>query len=291
MNTGSHIRLPAVSGLFYPGEARALAAMVDEMLGSLPSDPETARITGMVSPHAGYVYSGRVAAHGFRALAARAVSNPVRAAVVVGPSHVEAFDFTSVFDGDAYRTPLGDVAVDRDLARRLAAAHPSIRLSGRGHVKEHGRGEHGIEVLLPFLQCAAGACSIVPVVMGTQDWESCAALGRAIAEACDPADTVVIASSDLSHFHDARRAEALDRAFCAALETADARLLSRAVSAGECEACGAGPVIATLLATDRAPSRVCRVLARTHSGEVTGDRASVVGYASAIIVAGETPWA
>lgn len=289
MTTATRIRMPAVAGLFYPRDPAALGTMVDDMLASVPPAADTDRLVAMVSPHAGYVYSGRVAARGFRALAGRAAAAPLRTAVVIGPSHVEAFPFTSVFDGDAYRTPLGDVPVDRERARAIAAAHPSIRASRHGHEKEHGRGEHGIEVLLPFLQRTAAGCAIVPVVMGRQDWASCAALGDAIAGACDPADTVVLASSDLSHFHDARRAEAMDRAFCDVLETLDARALARAVEDGACEACGAGPVVAAMLATAATPSRRCSVLARTHSGEITGDRASVVGYASAIVTTGARP--
>jgi hypothetical protein len=287
MNT-HRIRMPAVAGMFYPRDARALCGMVDEMLATAPATTETARLAAMVSPHAGYDYSGRIAALAFRALADRTTARPVRTAVIIGPSHVDAFAFTSVFGGAAYRTPLGDVPVDRDLAHALAGAHPSIRVSDRGHVKPGGRGEHGIEVLLPFLQRAAGACAIVPVVMGSQDRAACAVLAAALAGACDPSSAVIIASSDLSHFHDARRAEKLDRAFCATLETMDADALARAVEEGACEACGAGPVIATLLATAAAPSRMCRVLARTHSGEVTGERLSVVGYAAAILTAGHS---
>jgi len=280
--SASTIRSPAVAGMFYPRDRNQLGRMVDDLLGRVPPPRESARLCALVSPHAGYVYSGAVAAHGFRLLAA-GTSAP-RVVVVIGPSHVEAFSFTSVFDGTAYRTPLGDVAVDISAARAIADAHPSIRLSHHGHVQPHlARGEHGIEVQLPFLQRALGECAIVPIVMGAQDHASCVALGEAIAAACDPGETLVIASSDLSHFYPDREADRLDTVFCATLETLDAEALSAAVSRGECEACGAGPVVASLLATEPSGERRCVVLARAHSGDVSGDRSSVVGYASAAV--------
>jgi AmmeMemoRadiSam system protein B len=210
--------------------------------------------------------------------------------VVVGPSHVEAFSFSSVFDGAAYRTPLGDVAVDQRRSRAIASAHASIRLSAQGHIQPRlPRGEHSVEVELPFLQRALGEFSVVPIVMGAHDWSSCAALGDAIAAACDPASTVVVASSDLSHFYSYEEADRLDSAFCGALEAFDAAALHAALVSGECEACGAAPVVASLLAAQRMGARRCRVLMRANSGDVTGDRGSVVGYASAIVVAGEDP--
>jgi len=285
MNTVSNVRAPAVAGLFYPRDAGALAAQVDALLASVPAPADNARVHMLLSPHAGYAYSGRVAASGFRLLSSPRVSAPATA-IVIGPSHVEVFSFTSIFDGGAYRTPLGDLPVDASLARRLAGAHPSIRLSSHGHVQARGRGEHGIEVLLPFLQRALGNVSIVPIVMGSQAWAECAALGSAIAACSDAASTIVIASSDLSHFYDYHRANELDAAFCAALVTMDARALHASVARGECEACGAGPVVAALLATEGERDRRCRLLTRINSGDVTGDRSSVVGYASAVVTSG-----
>jgi MEMO1 family protein len=283
MNRSHSIRPPAVAGMFYPGDPRALAAAVDALLAAtpVPSLPHPPR--ALLSPHAGYPYSGGVAACAFRCLESTAAGT----FVLIGPSHVEAFDFSSVFDGDAYRTPLGDVPVDRELARAIAGQAPSIRLSRRGHVRPAmARGEHSLEVLLPFLQRVAPGASVVPIVMGSQAWEACDELGNAIARAA-PAPTVVVASSDLSHFHGDADARRLDAVFCESLAHLDAAALFRAVDEERCEACGAGPVIATMQASRRWMAPSCRVLASANSGDVTGDRSSVVGYAAAVITAGD----
>jgi AmmeMemoRadiSam system protein B len=269
-------RTHAVAGLFYPSDPTTLAGTVDDLLAAA-SPPPPGRIRAVVSPHAGYQYSGRVAAHG---LAALARSRP-RTVVVVGPSHVEYFSFTSVFDGDAYATPLGNVPVDRELARRLADGARTIRLSQRGHVHDHlPRGEHGLEVQLPFLQRAIPDVTIVPIVMGEQSWAHCDELGLALRALGD--DTAVVASSDLSHFYPHEKAETLDRTFAETLTAKDARMLHDAVASGRCEACGAGPVTAALRSVEAMPSLCYHGLARTNSAEVTGDRSSVVGYLCAV---------
>jgi AmmeMemoRadiSam system protein B len=187
-----------------------------------------------------------------------------------------------VWTGDAYQTPLGRVRVNADLGRRLAGHAGSVRESEHGHVQlRHDRGEHGLEVQLPFLQRTHSDTRIVPIVMGNQDWEHCAQLGEALATECGP-DDVILASSDLSHFYDSSRAEALDSVFLDALATLSPEGVFNAVSEGRCEACGAGPVIAALIATCAGTPRY-HLLSRCHSGDVTGDHTSVVGYASAVV--------
>jgi AmmeMemoRadiSam system protein B len=159
-----------------------------------------------------------------------------------------------------------------------------LRLSSAGHGQKHGsQGEHGIEVELPFLQRAFPVMSIVPVVMGSQSWEACKALGSALARILDWTHDLVIASSDLSHFYDDATARSLDCIFCDTLLTLDARALHDRVARRECEACGAGPVVAALLATSALAGRRAEVLVRGNSGDVSGDHSSVVGYASAIV--------
>lgn len=281
MHNGS-IRQPAVAGMFYPGDAETLAAAVDALLAAGRDGTGLAPARALVVPHAGYTYSGAIAAAGFRRL--RPSASALRRAFIIGPSHVEAFDFTSVFDGEFYRTPLGDVAVDDRAARALALAHPSIKRDRAGHVlRSRDRGEHAIEVELPFLQRIARGMSVVPITMGSQSWEACEALGAALGNIIDWGHDVIIASSDLSHFYDDKRARELDGVFCTAIMTADAELLYARLAARECEACGGGPVVATLRACEGLRTRACDVLARGNSGDVSHDRSSVVGYASAVI--------
>lgn len=282
MAASRSIREPAVAGSFYPGDPDRLANLVDELLSAARDDDSAPRDHArmLVSPHAGYAYSGAVAARAF----ARLERGAFDSVVLIGPSHVEAFAFTSIFEGDAYQTPLGLLEVDAPLARRLAGAHDSLRLSGRGHVKsDRARGEHGLEVLLPFLQRVCGSPRIVPVVMGVQDFAASVALGRAIVETADPARTLVIASSDLSHFHRYDEAVRRDTAFCEALMTLDPARVHDSVSTGRSEACGTGPVVAGLIATTPWEKRRGRILACINSGDVTGERESVVGYAAAVI--------
>jgi AmmeMemoRadiSam system protein B len=238
-------------------------------------------VRAVVSPHAGYPYSGQLAAHSIRALAE---SSP-RVVILVGPSHVEYFQFTSVYPGDSYETPLGPVPVDRDVADALIAGRDTIVAAREGHLQRgraSARGEHSLEVQLPLLQRALPGVRIVAVVMGEQRWDHCRELGEAIAGVLSD-DVAVLASSDLSHFHDYERAEALDAAFADNLLAMDSRSLHDAVRAGRCEACGAGPVVAALEATRSLPQRRAHILARNNSGDVTGDRTSVVGYLSAAI--------
>lgn len=282
METASHIRPPAVAGSFYPGEAAALADAVDRLLGTRENEEPLPSVRMLLSPHAGYMYSGAIAGRGFER-ARVATTHPSRA-FIIGPSHVETFRHTSVYPGGAYRTPLGDVLVDTRAAQQLAADDASIRLSGAGHdVARGGRGEHGIEVQLPFLQRCFPGMRIVPVVMGSQSWEACDALGRAISALADWRSDVVIASSDLSHFYSDRRARELDGVFCETLLTMDARELFDRISRGECEACGAGPVVASLIATASLRHRTGELLATANSGDVNHDRSSVVGYAAAVV--------
>jgi MEMO1 family protein len=290
MTDSTSIRAPAVAGLFYPDEPETLAHTVDALLGTAAgatSDAGDDPVRAMVSPHAGYAYSGAVAARAFARLAQGAFDT----VVLIGPSHVDAFDFASVYEGDAYRTPLGLVEVDAALARRISAGTTAVRLSHRGHVAlARARGEHGLEVLLPFLQrvCAPrGTPRIVPIVMGSQEWDACTAVGRAVGESCDAERTLVAASSDLSHFYSYQDAVRLDTVFCDELATLDAVRLFEAVRTRRCEACGAGPVIATLIATAVWTKRRCQILSRINSGDVTGERESVVGYASAVITSAE----
>jgi AmmeMemoRadiSam system protein B len=285
MTIPGEVRAPAVAGSFYPGDAATLARTVDtflhDALATAASEVATP-VRLLVAPHAGYVYSGAVAARGFALLDRRAIDT----VVIVGPSHVDAFSFSSVYAGTGYQTPLGILQIERDVAQQLAKHDASIRLSPRGHeTTARARGEHGIEVLLPFVQRVCDSPRIVPIVMGSQDWDTCYALGSAIADAVDAERTLLVASSDLSHFYGYDEAVRLDTVFCDTLATMDAARLHESVRSGRCEACGAGPVVAALVASTIWSQRRCRVLARINSGDVTGDRDSVVGYASAVVTA------
>jgi len=284
VSTARRVREPAVAGLFYPARPSELGALVDALVTGVSQARPTAPVRALLCPHAGYAYSGAIAAHAFAAWRAPGVADPPTV-VVIGPSHVEAFAFTSIYEGDAYRTPLGDVPVDTTIARALANRDDGLRLSPAGHaLPAHGRGEHGIEVILPFLQRMLPGSAVVPVVMGDQDTAAAAALGGRIASVCDPSRTLIIASSDLSHFYADADARVLDAAFCVAFERLDPEQLLAEASSGVTEACGVGPVAATMVAVRHwcnVPE--ARILASANSGDTSGDRESVVGYAAGVI--------
>src|SRR5208282_3153179 len=236
------VRQAAVAGGFYPADPRALSAMIDDMLAHAASSqpPISDPILAVVAPHAGYQFSGPVAAYTYAALKGRKFSR----VVVIAPSHFEAFDFTSVFDGDAYATPLGTVPVDKAFAKQLASMSPTIRLSSQGHVPTLKGAEHALEVELPWLQRVLGDFELVPVVMGDQSYESSRALGVALAKLIQGSDTLIVASSDLSHYHPYDEAVTIDHKTLNALQAWDYLSMSRNFEQRIWEACGGAPIVA-----------------------------------------------
>ncbi len=279
------VRPPAVAGTFYPGDPEVLSLEVENLLNSVPDPGIEGRIVALISPHAGYPYSGAVAAHGYAALAGRAV----RRVVLLSPCHVESFRGASVFDGEAYKTPLGRIPVDRAFRKRLAEATSMIRISDLGHrVGPSSRAEHALEVQLPFLQHVLGDFQLVPIVMGDQSFETCYGLGLALARSIDD-DTLIVASSDLSHYHPYAEAIRLDRKVVQAVEHWDYFSLFHNLDDGDCEACGGGPIVSALVAAQRHGANRAQVLRYANSGDVPPYRRDgVVGYLSAVISRSDT---
>ncbi len=197
------VRPAAVAGAFYPADPQELSKMIDDMLAKATPPPVDGTIIAAVAPHAGYPYSGPVAAWTYAAIGAQVkAGHKYTRVVVIAPSHYVGFDFTSVYDGDAYTTPLGQVPVDKEFARRLAKMSSTIQLSDKGHQATADAPEHSVEVELPWLQKILGNFELVPIVMGDQSYESSRALGVALAKMLrNDHDTLVLASSDLSHYH------------------------------------------------------------------------------------------
>ncbi len=278
------VRPAAVAGSFYPADPQALSAMIDELLAKVSEPPVTDPILAAVAPHAGYPYSGPVAAYTYAALKGHKYSR----VVVIAPTHYVAFDYTSIYDGDAYATPLGNVPVDTVFANALAKMSPTIRLSGQGHDATAAGGEHAIEVELPWLQTVLGPFELVPIVMGDQSYESSRALGVALAKLIEhdekAGDTLVLASSDLSHYHTGADAVAMDRKTLSALQAWDYFSMSRNFQSRTWEACGGAPIIAAMIYAERRGANQARVLKYANSGDITGDHARVVGYSADVFV-------
>jgi AmmeMemoRadiSam system protein B/AmmeMemoRadiSam system protein A len=197
---------------------------------------------------------------------------------------MEYFPFVSIFGGDAYETPLGRIPVAKALARELSMADPLLKLSDCGHIQnELSSREHALEVQLPFLQTVLRKFDIVPIVMGDQSRKACRALGDSLGAILERDNVVVVVSSDLSHFYPYAVAKEMDGIFLELLKDMEPWRLYESVKKKSCEACGAGPVISGLVAAQNVDGASCHVLSTANSGDVTGDRDRVVGYACAAI--------
>ncbi len=167
-----------VSGQFYPDNPTALALVVDKAIAKESNSTKDGKLFALIVPHAGYPYSSAIAAKSYAQLKGRKFSR----VVVIAPSHFDSFPYASVYNGDAFTTPLGDIPVDKSFAGRLVKKNAHIKLSSTGHGCVMGRCEHALEVQLPFLQKALGNFKLVPIVMGKQNYTIERALGVALAE-------------------------------------------------------------------------------------------------------------
>lgn len=272
------VRSPVVAGTFYPADPEELRVRIEGLLAG--ADGETVvepPIRAGIVPHAGLDYSGVVAARLYRAVRGRAYD----AVVILGVSHREAYPGVSIWPGTHLATPLGEVAIQREMAELLAAADDSIRFGAEGYGVEHS-----LEVQLPFLQVALPGVPVVPLMLGRQSLDRSYRLARVLATVLGGRDVLLLASSDLSHFHDAATAEHLDADLLDRVAAGDPFLLGYQAFSGELEACGVGGVVAVMEAARLLGAGRTRVLAYANSGGVTGDMSSVVGYGSAMISEG-----
>jgi AmmeMemoRadiSam system protein B/AmmeMemoRadiSam system protein A len=208
--------------------------------------------------------------------------------VVIAPSHYVAFGFSSIYDGDAYETPLGTIPIDKEFARQLTKISSTIRFSEQGHTPTSAGGEHALEVELPWLQKVLGSFELVPIVMGDQSYESSRALGVALAKLVqaekNPGDTLILASSDLSHYHPYDQAETLDHKTLHALQSWDYFSMSRNFQTRVWEACGGAAIVAAMIAAERMGANQTQVLRYANSGDTSGDKSRVVGYSADLFV-------
>ncbi len=270
----SSIRRAAVAGTWYPGSATALAAAVDGHLATAAADApaECVDLVALVAPHAGLMYSGPVAAHAYRLLRDRTFD----LAVLVGPSHFVGFDGVSLYASGGFETPFGVAPIDEECAAALLRATPVVREYPAAHAREHS-----LEMQLPFLQRLASGAKIVPMVMGFQTEDTARALGDALATAVGGRKALLIASTDLSHYHDAATAARLDAVVIDRVSRFDADGLQTALDACPEHACGGGPTVAVMRAARLAGARDAVVLRYADSGDVSGDKTAVVGYLAA----------
>jgi AmmeMemoRadiSam system protein B len=275
------VRRSVIAGSWYPDDPKELRTMLDGFLNEVPSQPLGGKLVGLISPHAGYAYSGQVAAYAYGQLRGR----PFPKVVVVSPVHRMYMGEFATTDKAYYETPLGLVPVDTEA---VAAVEREV---GMNRVSEDM--EHSLEIQLPFLQCVLGNFTLTPIMMGDQEWDSAVRLSQALVKAIAFGETLavgeqpalLVASTDLSHFHRYEAAVRLDQVVLNHITAYDPEGLSRTLDTHKAEACGGGPVMAVMLAAQGLGANRAVLLKYMNSGDVTGDHSGVVGYAAAALLA------
>ncbi len=264
------IREPAVAGAFYPASADELAAGVDRFLAA--GDGPAAPALGMVVPHAGYVYSGRVAGAAYARVAV-----PPRV-IVLGPNHTGlGFSRVALAPADAWRTPLGRISRDEPMWTALSGS-PGIGSDAAAHAREHS-----LEVQLPFLQRIRSDFTLAALCLAHLSYHECERLAAAVAAAAREASALMVASSDMSHYLPADEARAADQRALEPLLALDAEGLYQRVHEEEITMCGVIPAVVMLLAARALGARSAELVRYAHSGEVSGDDDRVVGYAGVVV--------
>jgi len=248
--------------------------MIGGFLDSVTPSSLDGELVGLVAPHAGYMYSGQVAAHAYAQV--RQSSRSFSRVVIVSPVHRFYPGRFALTDKRYYETPLGLVPVDDALVRAVEQ-HVSFNRVSQDM-------EHSLEIQLPFVQYELGNVQLTPIMMGDQDWNSARELGEALAQAIGQGEVLLIASTDLSHFHDYRSAKELDQRVLDCISAYDAQGLIRTLSMHKAEACGGGPVAAVMVAAKALGANRAVLLQYMNSGDVTGDHSSVVGYAAVALL-------
>ena len=278
----SAVRIPAVAGRFYPGRAEELLREVREFTSTGKIPVETGRIAaiGCVAPHAGYIYSGSVAG----AVYSR-VKIPERC-VILCPNHTGKGRPLAIMANTTWQTPLGEVAADADMGARLLRRFPALQEDSAAH-----RAEHAIEVQLPFLQALRPELKIVPIAVGTSDFDVLRGLGEALADVIadryeeeDQHERVlIIASSDMNHYESDAVTRVKDHKAIERVLAMDARGLWEVVMNEDISMCGFGPTVVMLTAAKLLGATSATLVKYATSGDVSGDYEAVVGYAGMIV--------
>lgn len=277
-------RKPIVAGKFYQGSKEALIVEIEECFnskigtGKLPqvNNEGKRNILGLVSPHAGYVYSGPVAGHGFGALADDGIPET---AVIIGPNHQGVGKTLALSTADEWETPLGKVKIDKELGNEILGKCTWLKADEGAH-----KFEHSVEVQIPFLQYLYGdRVKIVPICMLDQTMDLCEPLGKAIAGASAGKNVVIIASTDFTHYESADMAKRKDKVVLDYLLKIDPSGVIGIVDEFEVSMCGPGPVATMLVAAKEMGAKEAVLLKYANSGDTSGDYERVVGYASVVV--------
>jgi len=274
MTLAEDIRQPVVAGAFYTAHADSLSAEISGYLNKAAITKAPKKPLGIISPHAGYMYSGPVAAYAYKHILGESYDT----VIVFAPSHRAYFSGASVDRKAGYRTPLNTIPIDTDLVETIIEHSSLISFYEQAHSQEHS-----LEVQLPFLQKVLNNFKLVPIIMGDQDLETCRAIADALAAVLKDRNVLTVASSDLSHYHPHDQAKNLDQRVIDHINAFDPEGLAADLEKHRVEACGGGPIITSLLLGKKRGATTAQVVRYADSGDVTGDYSGVVGYAAGII--------
>jgi len=271
------VREPVVQGMFYPGNKNNLSKLIgDFIVEANPKSREDKELLGLIVPHAGYVYSGPCAAYAFKLLRSKKYDT----IIILGPSHSTILKGASVWKQGSYKTPYGNVEIDKESADFLINKGPDLEFYQIAHMQEHS-----VEVQIPFLQyILKDEFQLVPVVIGNQAFDYTQELADSIynlMENWKDKSFLIVASSDLSHYHSNEAAKRMDREVIKMIENRNIEQLDKIISSGRGEACGIGSIFTLLFLMKKFNTDIIDILNVTNSGEVSGDRSRVVGYMSA----------
>jgi MEMO1 family protein len=260
-----------VAGGFYSDDPKVLSADIDHFLSSADVSPRKASIA--IVPHAGYLYSGQVAAHTFKALS----QNTYNTIVVIAPSHFHPFDGAAIWPKGGFQTPLGTVAIDEKFSDKL------LKTSTVKNLPDAFAKEHALEVELPFIQKVFPKAKLVALVMGQPDSKTCGNLAGALHEIIGQRDDVlVLISSDLSHYHPYTQAQTIDQGTLGAIKLMDIEGVWSGVINQKMEMCGFVPAIVGMMLAKLQGNDQVEILKYANSGDTTGEKAKVVGYAAVL---------
>lgn len=274
------IRDPVYAGYFYPKDPAPLSHQIDTFLRGAQKEKTISGVKALIVPHAGYIYSGQVAAHAYHHVRTRQIET----VIILSPSHKHGFDGCSIYPEGGYKTPLGVALVDEATARKLSD------ISGFGYVPEAHEKEHAVEVQIPFIQTVLPNAKIIPIVMGFPRMKTYSKMADALAVISAEKQILVVASTDMSHFFSKEKANRSDADTISLIESFKSSQLVDRLKRGENIMCGGGPVVTALLYAQRLGSETVKSLAYADSSMAGGDTSSVVGYYSAALtVAAEPP--
>ena len=267
------LKKSVIAGSWYPGNPTILKKDIENYFNSVPYLELGGEVVGLIAPHAGYIYSGQVAANVYKLIRGKKYD----VVIVIGPSHRVAFHGVSIFSKGGYETPLGIVPVAEELAEKIKILSKTVVDIPEAHFQEHS-----VEIQLPFLQVALSDFSFIPLVMGDQNANTCQELAEAIYKASHGKKILIVGSSDLSHFYNYKMAKKMDAVVMRHLKDGDAVGLLANLENGSAEACGGGPIVVVMLVAHMMNANKAHLLKYANSGDVTGDKSSVVGYAAAV---------